>query len=360
MKKFKKSKSKPKIAPTGMTSFWTPVKSTKGSVFNDFRNTKYPKRSTKENRLIAKNPYGDSDRDGIPNWFDCKPLNRKKQDAMGNLMHGAQNIGQSIGHNIGTAIQQIQKNPVVQQVERGVVAAGNALGGMTPTPTPRVVPFVGPGFGRSEPVTTNAIKSTPIISVRSAGQSMASPIASISQAIDRLKPNKPDAQSNFGLARPDNRPMMVPASFAPPTSSQVQQRAIATMAQVQKQMQSSPPGMTSSQGLRPSQVFDKNPTPGTQYASPKDRVQIMTELGGPKATDIKSMTIYKDGQQVATVPYKAPKVIYQTDKQGYTNPATMYPVRGKLSADGKTINVYQQTRLNPVQFEKIDTVKINP
>lgn len=44
-----------------------------------FNNSKFPRRSKAEWRLIDKNPFGDTDRDRVPNWFDCKPLNRKKQ-----------------------------------------------------------------------------------------------------------------------------------------------------------------------------------------------------------------------------------------------------------------------------------------
>jgi len=40
----------------------------------------YPaRRSKKELRLIQINPFGDTDRDGVINLLDCKPLNRKKQ-----------------------------------------------------------------------------------------------------------------------------------------------------------------------------------------------------------------------------------------------------------------------------------------
>jgi hypothetical protein len=45
-------------------------------------NEGYPKRSISEMRLIDRNPYGDKDKDGLMNWFDCKPKNRKKQDVI--------------------------------------------------------------------------------------------------------------------------------------------------------------------------------------------------------------------------------------------------------------------------------------
>jgi hypothetical protein len=43
---------------------------------------KYPTRTKSERRLIDKNPWGDKDKDGVPNIFDCRPMNRKKQDKM--------------------------------------------------------------------------------------------------------------------------------------------------------------------------------------------------------------------------------------------------------------------------------------
>jgi hypothetical protein len=40
----------------------------------------YPLKTKKEIKLIDKNPFGDRDKDKVPNIFDCRPLNRKKQD----------------------------------------------------------------------------------------------------------------------------------------------------------------------------------------------------------------------------------------------------------------------------------------
>jgi hypothetical protein len=45
-------------------------------------NEGYPKRSMSEMRLIDKKPYGDKDKDGLMNWFDCKPKNKHKTSAM--------------------------------------------------------------------------------------------------------------------------------------------------------------------------------------------------------------------------------------------------------------------------------------
>ena len=39
-----------------------------------------PSRNKRETKLIDKNPWGDKDKDKVPNYFDCKPLNKKKQD----------------------------------------------------------------------------------------------------------------------------------------------------------------------------------------------------------------------------------------------------------------------------------------
>jgi len=44
-----------------------------------FNTSKFPARSKAEWRLIDKNPFGDKDKDGVKNFFDCKPLNFKMQ-----------------------------------------------------------------------------------------------------------------------------------------------------------------------------------------------------------------------------------------------------------------------------------------
>jgi hypothetical protein len=52
------------------------IKKTKLKFFNI---KSFPARSKAEWKLIDKNPFGDTDGDRVPNWFDCKPLNNKKQ-----------------------------------------------------------------------------------------------------------------------------------------------------------------------------------------------------------------------------------------------------------------------------------------
>ena len=61
-----------------MESFWKPIRPIKNK-FNLSINI-YPKRTKKEVKLVDKNPFGDSDKDKVMNWFDCKPLNKRNQD----------------------------------------------------------------------------------------------------------------------------------------------------------------------------------------------------------------------------------------------------------------------------------------
>lgn len=81
-------KMKKQIKPV---SFWKPIaikpaRQTKIKPISFFRSKftqpvnikKYNSRTKRETRLIDRNPWGDKDRDGVVNWFDCKPLNRKK------------------------------------------------------------------------------------------------------------------------------------------------------------------------------------------------------------------------------------------------------------------------------------------
>lgn len=50
--------------------------------FKPLKVNMYPKRSKAEVRLIDRKPFGDKDRDKVINFFDCKPLNRRKQGYM--------------------------------------------------------------------------------------------------------------------------------------------------------------------------------------------------------------------------------------------------------------------------------------
>jgi len=57
--------------------FWKPIK------VKSFLNLGiYPKRNKKEIRLIDTNPFGDADKDKVPNILDCKPLDKRKQSYM--------------------------------------------------------------------------------------------------------------------------------------------------------------------------------------------------------------------------------------------------------------------------------------
>lgn len=43
---------------------------------------KYPVRTKSEMRLIDKKPFGDYDKDGVPNYLDCRPKNKRKKDKL--------------------------------------------------------------------------------------------------------------------------------------------------------------------------------------------------------------------------------------------------------------------------------------
>ena len=76
----------------------------------------YPTRSNAEWKLIAKNPMGDSDRDHLMNWFDCAPMNSKKQ---GWVHKGVQFNRKRTTKKIDTILQRVQlnKNKVLRHVD---------------------------------------------------------------------------------------------------------------------------------------------------------------------------------------------------------------------------------------------------
>jgi hypothetical protein len=70
-------------------TFWKPITNKKVkpisklksiSIFKPMKPTY--KRTASERKLIRSNPWGDRDRDLVPNWIDCKPFDRRKQGAI--------------------------------------------------------------------------------------------------------------------------------------------------------------------------------------------------------------------------------------------------------------------------------------
>jgi hypothetical protein len=55
------------------------MKSKKIKFFQPVKLSFYPNRTKSELRLIDKRPWRDTDKDRVPNIFDCKPLNRNRQ-----------------------------------------------------------------------------------------------------------------------------------------------------------------------------------------------------------------------------------------------------------------------------------------
>lgn len=68
-----------------INSFWKPVKSKQMKAVRNYgmpNLNKYPRRTSQENKLIKTNPYGDRDGDGVMNYFDCRPLDKKQDSKM--------------------------------------------------------------------------------------------------------------------------------------------------------------------------------------------------------------------------------------------------------------------------------------
>ena len=71
-----------------LVNFWKPTvsrktsKSSKINFVSPVNLKSYPSRTKREIKLIDKNPWGDFDRDHSINYFDCRPMNKKKQGKM--------------------------------------------------------------------------------------------------------------------------------------------------------------------------------------------------------------------------------------------------------------------------------------
>jgi hypothetical protein len=70
----------------------------------------YPTRTRQETKLIDKKPFGDKDKDKVLNYFDCRPLDKYKQDVT--LYHGTTHAaakqikkeGLKVGHGINPVL----------------------------------------------------------------------------------------------------------------------------------------------------------------------------------------------------------------------------------------------------------------
>jgi hypothetical protein len=76
----------------------------------------YPKRTMQEIRLIDKKPFGDRDKDRVPNFFDCKPMNRKKQ---GRAILAIESAGMDLfGHKPSKTLSPILKQVYNKELKK--------------------------------------------------------------------------------------------------------------------------------------------------------------------------------------------------------------------------------------------------
>lgn len=77
------------------------------------RTSIYPARTAQEKRLITKQPFGDKDRDKVPNMYDCKPLNKKKQNFGGLLggLLGLAIVASVAGNIMNKSNQNVNRSP---------------------------------------------------------------------------------------------------------------------------------------------------------------------------------------------------------------------------------------------------------
>lgn len=112
-----------------MDTFWKPARSIKPPFLK--LKLSAPKRTSKDLKTIDRNPYGDKDKDGVMNWFDCKPSSKYWQDVLlyhGTSRHAARKIkreGLKRSHAITGHVFLTSKKHIAQRYagEEGTVLA---------------------------------------------------------------------------------------------------------------------------------------------------------------------------------------------------------------------------------------------
>ena len=123
--------SKSKQIKTSSTTFWNPLKNTKQQSKQSNPNFlnfgprqvstspvklgQYNVRTKREIKIIDRDPWGDKDRDGVVNWLDCRPSNKKKKESLTIFKEGKPYIMRAIGMQ---KIPEKIKNTKIENIEQ--------------------------------------------------------------------------------------------------------------------------------------------------------------------------------------------------------------------------------------------------
>jgi hypothetical protein len=157
------------------------------------------------------NPFADADRDGVPNFMDCRPFDKKR-------------------HNIISKIQAVI-NPAVQAVQKAYISADKAVGGYLPGGVP-VKKKIEETQTQTQKTTEPVTKTTTPISktVKSAGSSYVQPISKEPQTQKQIQIQKENyltptptptlkAPATPTLKTPATEPVATPTPALMPTKT---------------------------------------------------------------------------------------------------------------------------------------------
>jgi len=86
------------------------------------------------------NPFRDTDRDGVPNFLDCRPFNKKKDGIVSSIKSVVTKVNAPVTKAV-TTTATVETAPITTTAKKADIAADKAVGGALPGGITKVVPI---------------------------------------------------------------------------------------------------------------------------------------------------------------------------------------------------------------------------